>query len=185
MHKTRSKLLKCIIIILGAVPIRREIRSLQRDFPDLWTLYILGLKTFQEADENDLLSYYRIAGIHGRPYRPWNDVTGQGPQRSGYCTHASILFPTWHRPYLALFEVKLQFPPSFLLRLPMKDVDLVIAAGDSVSGHPKEGDRVSSSRRPRSICCCCKGLPYALLGLGHRRAAWNELIPLLTIVQDH
>lgn len=24
----------------------------------------------------------------------------------GYCTHGSILFPTWHRPYLALFEVR-------------------------------------------------------------------------------
>lgn len=109
LHKCIKSAQSCSSSLLGPVPIRREIRSLQRDFPDLWTLYILGLKTFQEADENDLLSYYRIAGIHGRPYRPWNDVTGQGPQRSGYCTHASILFPTWHRPYLALFEVSVQF----------------------------------------------------------------------------
>ena len=30
-------------------------------------------------------------------------MTGGGYQ-PGYCTHNSILFPTWHRPYLALFE---------------------------------------------------------------------------------
>lgn len=46
-----------------------------------------------------------VVGIHGRPYTPWNDVDGAGTGESGYCTHASILFPTWHRPYLALFEV--------------------------------------------------------------------------------
>lgn len=46
----------------GPVPLRREIRSLQADFPDQWTLYLLGLKAFQEVDENDLLSYYQIAG---------------------------------------------------------------------------------------------------------------------------
>ena len=28
----------------------------------------------------------------------------------GYCTHGSILFPTWHRPYLSLFEVCQLFP---------------------------------------------------------------------------
>lgn len=26
---------------------------------------------------------------------------------SGYCTHSSVLFPIWHRPYLALIEVSL------------------------------------------------------------------------------
>jgi hypothetical protein len=46
-------------------------------------------------------------GIHGRPYTAWDSVTGPGgyTQATGYCTHNSILFPTWHRPYLALFEV--------------------------------------------------------------------------------
>lgn len=50
------------LTLSGPVPLRREIRSLQADFPDQWTLYILGLKDFQEVDENDLLSYYQIAG---------------------------------------------------------------------------------------------------------------------------
>lgn len=118
---------------LGPVPLRREIRSLQSDFPDQWNLYLLGLKDFQEVDEGDLQSYYQIAGkasswcsrcqsfprgmhqvsdvrksgIHGLPFTAWNGVVGD--QVAGYCTHSSILFPTWHRPYLALFEVSLAF----------------------------------------------------------------------------
>lgn len=28
----------------------------------------------------------------------------QGQYNAGYCTHASVLFPAWHRPYVALFE---------------------------------------------------------------------------------
>ncbi|SLM36604.1 Uncharacterised domain, di-copper centre [Lasallia pustulata] len=86
----------------GPVPIRREIRDLEENFPDQWNLYLLGLDAFMHVDENEPLSYYQVAGIHGRPYSPWSGV--EGVQASGYCTHNSILFPTWHRPYLALFE---------------------------------------------------------------------------------
>lgn len=42
-------------------------------------------------------------GIHGYPHRSWDGV--DGGYDSGFCTHQSILFPPWHRPYLALFEV--------------------------------------------------------------------------------
>jgi len=74
------------------------------------------------------LSYFGICGIHGLPYEPWasspdvsepeNKVTigsedwldgsngDKPPQtRKGYCTHGNVLFPTWHRPYVALYEV--------------------------------------------------------------------------------
>ncbi|KAJ8061925.1 hypothetical protein OCU04_009712 [Sclerotinia nivalis] len=89
----------------GSVPLRREIRDLQRNFPDQWTLYILGLQAFQQLDEKSDLSWYGIAGIHGRPYRPWGGSQGDNsPGWQGYCTHSSILFAPWHRPYLALFE---------------------------------------------------------------------------------
>jgi hypothetical protein len=44
------------------------------------------------------------------PYKPWNGVGSSTNWQStsrfgGYCTHSSILFLTWHRPYLALYEV--------------------------------------------------------------------------------
>ncbi|KAI9895089.1 MAG: hypothetical protein M1814_000314 [Vezdaea aestivalis] len=65
-------------------------------------LYIQALQLFQANDQSQLLSYYQVSGIHGRPYLAWDGVNGQYP--TGYCTHASVLFPTWHRPYLALYE---------------------------------------------------------------------------------
>ncbi|RAL58966.1 hypothetical protein DID88_009257 [Monilinia fructigena] len=95
----------------GSVLLRREIRDLQHNFPDQWTLYILGLQSFQQLDEKSDLSWYGIAGIHGRPYRPWGGVKGDNPDGwQGYCTHSSILFAPWHRPYLALFEVSSKLP---------------------------------------------------------------------------
>jgi tyrosinase len=53
-------------------------------------------------------------GIHGLPKSPWDGVEVQTKepgdrQQSGYCTHGSILFPTWHRPYLAMIEVSLGY----------------------------------------------------------------------------
>jgi tyrosinase len=113
------------------VPVRHEIRDLQQNYPEQWDLFCLGLLAFQNMDESDQLSYYEVsgesfillrrlpnyvfpsdvslfssAGIHGLPYRAWNGVTGIDGQQTGYCTHSSILFLPWHRPYLCLFEVR-------------------------------------------------------------------------------
>ncbi|KAH8787772.1 common central domain of tyrosinase-domain-containing protein [Hyaloscypha finlandica] len=90
----------------GSVPLRLEIRQLQQN-ADQWNLYILGLDAFKKMDETSDLSYYGVCGIHGRPYRPWGGVAGHNNDQAGwqgYCTHSSILFGPWHRPYLALFE---------------------------------------------------------------------------------
>ncbi|RPB05865.1 Di-copper centre-containing protein [Choiromyces venosus 120613-1] len=89
-----------------AVPLRQEIRALQSTNPDMFNLYILGLQRMQSLPKADRLSWFQIAGIHGRPYAAWDNVRGNG-NASGYCTHSSILFLTWHRPYLALFEQSL------------------------------------------------------------------------------
>jgi len=46
-------------------------------------------------------------GIHGKPYVAWDGAEGDPSiysHYSGYCAHDNNLFPTWHRPYLALFE---------------------------------------------------------------------------------
>ncbi|KAH7118957.1 hypothetical protein B0J11DRAFT_552225 [Dendryphion nanum] len=83
---------------------RLEIRELEKN-EDQWHLFLLGLRKFQDMDQNDKLSYYQIAGIHGRPHLTWDSV-GRGPGNSGggYCSHGINIFPTWHRPYLVLFE---------------------------------------------------------------------------------
>ncbi|KAK0108702.1 hypothetical protein ONS95_003493 [Cadophora gregata] len=90
--------------INGSLPLRIEVRELEKD-PVAWTLYILGLDLLQYTPQSDMLSWYQIAGIHGRPFVPFDNVQPKpGNEQNGYCTHVSILFPTWHRPYLALFE---------------------------------------------------------------------------------
>lgn len=44
---------------------RQEIRTFAQD-KELMELYLLGLERFQKADQNDPLSWYQVAGIHGR-----------------------------------------------------------------------------------------------------------------------
>jgi tyrosinase len=59
--------------------------------------------------QNNSLSHFSMSGIHGLPYVQWEGAGSnhpvQGSRWGGYCTHGSVLFPTWHRPYLALYEV--------------------------------------------------------------------------------
>ncbi|ERF74869.1 hypothetical protein EPUS_03253 [Endocarpon pusillum Z07020] len=85
----------------GERPARRDLRTLQTSGAQ-WDLYIQALQMFQAANQADLLSWYSVSGIHGRPYRSWDGVNGN--YQRGYCTHGSTLFPTWHRPYLSLYE---------------------------------------------------------------------------------
>jgi tyrosinase len=42
----------------------------------------------------------RTIGIHGYPKVDWDDVPG-----GFYCPHNKFRFPTWHRPYMMLYEV--------------------------------------------------------------------------------
>ncbi|KAL8405674.1 hypothetical protein RB596_004511 [Gaeumannomyces avenae] len=88
----------------GQRPARLDINTLQNSGAQ-WDLYILGLLRFQSQAEDDELSYFQIAGIHGRPYIAWNGVEAvAGGVNRGYCPHNDIQFPAWHRPYLALYE---------------------------------------------------------------------------------
>ena len=102
----------------GERPLRYEINDFEKSGP-AFDLFILALRDFQSLDQSDPLSYFQIAGlsdtslrpmssspllgIHGYPHIPWDGVGGTGPY--GFCVHAATPFPTWHRPYLALYEV--------------------------------------------------------------------------------
>ncbi|KAF5672185.1 tyrosinase precursor (monophenol monooxygenase) [Fusarium heterosporum] len=91
----------------GTIPLRPEIREMKADRYK-WDLYILSMSMFQDVSQDDPASWYQIAGIHGVPFEPWNGVeAAPGANQSGYCAHNSVLFPMWHRPYLALFEQEL------------------------------------------------------------------------------
>ncbi|OIW34914.1 Di-copper centre-containing protein [Coniochaeta ligniaria NRRL 30616] len=88
----------------GDLPLRQEIRNLEQN-RDQWTLYLLGLSMMQYTNQSDPLSWYQITGIHGVPFQTWGGVKPTpGNEMSGYCTHISVLFPTWHRPYVSLYE---------------------------------------------------------------------------------
>ncbi|KAF3274294.1 hypothetical protein TWF970_008044 [Orbilia oligospora] len=103
---------------------RREIRELAAyavagdNIPGrVYDLYILALRRTMTRSPADKNSWWQLAGIHGRPFVPWNnrqpgtrgsalisDPANGAFTGTGYCTHGSTLFPTWHRPYLAYVE---------------------------------------------------------------------------------
>ncbi|KAK6543666.1 hypothetical protein TWF694_000404 [Orbilia ellipsospora] len=92
----------------GSRPLRQEIDAWSADPAnvDQVNLYLQALSQFQNISPTEKLSYFSIAGVHGEPFQPWDETTNANPrtQWRGYCTHASVLFPTWHRPYIAAFE---------------------------------------------------------------------------------
>ena len=93
---------------------------------DTCNLFLLALRALQDnSKQQDPWSWYGIASIHGLPYAAWNNITqasaipGQIPANpndpvlmpgnnpnanTGYCSHNSVLFPSWHRPYMAMME---------------------------------------------------------------------------------
>jgi tyrosinase len=113
----------------GEVPIRQDCDtwSQAKANADQANLFILALRFYVDMDPLDRDSFWQTAGmffffrpplliitwltrrigIHGLPYMPWNESTlPQSVPVLGYCTHNSVLFPSWHRPYVALFEVR-------------------------------------------------------------------------------
>lgn len=110
MGQWANYLTKGIDLKGAAAPSRKEIRDLSSI-----ELILLreGLAKFQnEKRADDPKSWFQVAGIHGLPYTTWpnqawnNDIPRKpGTKRiDGFCTHSSIIFLTWHRPYLSLFE---------------------------------------------------------------------------------
>lgn len=83
---------------------RVEIRDLARN-SDQFNLLLLGMERFQAKAKSDPLSYYQVAGVHGHPFVSWSNFPSPLVNQAGFCPHATTMFGTWHRPYLAVFEV--------------------------------------------------------------------------------
>ncbi|KAF9473594.1 tyrosinase [Pholiota conissans] len=99
--------------VTGAVANRLEINDLVKN-DKFFSLYIQALQIMSAVPpQTDVRSFFQLGGIHGLPYIPWDGITGDQPfdpntQWGGYCTHGSVLFPTWHRPYVLVYEQILQ-----------------------------------------------------------------------------
>ncbi|KAG8960489.1 hypothetical protein FRC00_000213 [Tulasnella sp. 408] len=94
----------------AAPPPRLEINTLIGEGKQ-WSLYIQALQAMYDTPQTEGASHFQLGGIHGLPYQPWEGSgTRQvaGSRSGGYCTHGTVLFPTWHRPYLAIYEQILQ-----------------------------------------------------------------------------
>lgn len=65
------------------------------------------IKSLPADDPN---SFFVLGGYHGEPF------SGEGATNQewwgGYCNHANVLFPTWHRVYLYKLEKALQTTPG-------------------------------------------------------------------------
>ncbi|KAK6355011.1 hypothetical protein TWF696_004138 [Orbilia brochopaga] len=83
---------------------RLKIETLQRSDPDQFNMLLLALEKVQATPDSDPFGYYQLAGIHGAPYVTWQMGPGSYDYTRGYCTHGSVLFTTWHRPYLLALE---------------------------------------------------------------------------------
>ncbi|KAI0712434.1 photo-regulated tyrosinase [Earliella scabrosa] len=89
-------------------PNRLEIHDLVKN-EEMFSLYIQALDAMSKTSQEELTSFFQIGGIHGLPFIPWSGAGESDPaEETGYCTHGSVLFPTWHRPYVALYEQILQ-----------------------------------------------------------------------------
>ncbi|KAJ7711400.1 tyrosinase [Mycena metata] len=97
----------------AAAPNRIEINDFVK-IEDKFSLYIQALQHIYGQQQPDVNSFFSMAGIHGLPYQPWDGAGDQPVDPTdpdawqGYCTHGNVLFPTFHRPYVFLFEQVLQ-----------------------------------------------------------------------------
>jgi len=111
----KAGLVKGVIPPNGEVALRREIDDLLQD-EELANLYLLAMEAFQQASyaktspqNKNWFAYDPIGGIHGAPITPWDNAANLRDDQNGmYCVHGKPTFPTWHRVYLAQFEVRMQ-----------------------------------------------------------------------------
>ena len=94
--------------------VRRSLTAVQDDYSKgdkaeleaLWRAW----KGIKDLPADDPFSFFTIGGYHGEPFRGagW----GTSAYWGGYCNHGNVLFPTWHRAYLARLEEALRSIPG-------------------------------------------------------------------------
>uniref|UniRef100_A0A6U2JLQ7 Tyrosinase copper-binding domain-containing protein n=1 Tax=Chlamydomonas euryale TaxID=1486919 RepID=A0A6U2JLQ7_9CHLO len=99
------------------IRVRQPFRTLMSapEYAKQRDLLILALQHLQQMDADDPESFYQIGSIHGMPAAPYagvENVTSPYEPNStrwlGYCDHAGVIFPTWHRPYVLQLELSIR-----------------------------------------------------------------------------
>lgn len=84
---------------------RQRIDIMQSQQPDTFNLLLLALSELESYNSSNPWSWYQVAGIHGAPFIPWPNPSATGTfARTGYCPHGSVIFLSWHRPYMLALE---------------------------------------------------------------------------------
>jgi tyrosinase len=96
----------------AGAPNRLEINDFVKN-DKFFSLFVQALTTMQKDNQADVPSFFSVGKVHGLPYKTWDGAVGSHPWNpnttwGGYCTHGSVLFPTWHRPYMILYEQIIQ-----------------------------------------------------------------------------
>jgi tyrosinase len=94
--------------------VRRSLTEIQAEYEggDKEALETLmrAWKGIKDLPADDPHSFFMLGGYHGEPFR---DQGATDPAWwGGYCEHATVLFPTWHRAYLYAVEKALQGIPG-------------------------------------------------------------------------
>ncbi|OAA63847.1 putative domain, di-copper centre [Cordyceps fumosorosea ARSEF 2679] len=140
---TRLPTITAAIIVTGVpvastaptVPPRQNIVDLYAKGGPQWDLYIQALASMQATDMTDPESYFQISAIHGAPAMEYDNT---GPRKTGggwggYCPHGELLFLTWHRPYVVLFEqVLVKRAKEIAMKYPEEHRPTYIEAADSL-----------------------------------------------------
>lgn len=146
----------------GAVGTRYEIRQLASSYPRQYTLFLLAMQQFEALPQSQQNSYYQISGIHGVPRVSFDGVNqcSSCTNADGYCTHSSILFLAWHRPYLALFEQRIvaiakniasQYPDSTRAAYQAAATSLRLPYWDWAARPPNGGNALSNQLSQASV----------------------------------
>ena len=75
--------------------------------------FLKAWKLIKELPPTNPNSFWSIASYHGMPFKSRDDNSSgtrkdQTPTWGGYCQHANVLFPFWHRLYILRLEQALQ-----------------------------------------------------------------------------
>lgn len=75
-------------------------------FPVIEMLFTSEDMQKKPQDGNHWKSFFQLSGIHGLPFVNWaKKHPPPQPNQAGYCAHGQVLFLTWHRAYVSIYEV--------------------------------------------------------------------------------